>query len=365
MKLLLDHQIFSSQNVGGISRYFCNLISEYKAIDPSISISLPISYHKNQHLTDIKHLIKDNNLSQKRGFQLFRNYQKENDESIKKTLEAKDYDVFHATYYDKNLLKYIANKPLVITIHDMIHELYPEFFSLKDNTANHKRELALRADKIITVSENTKKDLLRFIKLDEKKIEVVPLASSFKATKTSNNQNDTHKYLLFVGNRSIYKNFYFMVSSIADLLRQNYNLHLICFGHEFSKKELAFLENLKIKEKVKTNGKTDAELVKLYQNALAFIMPSYYEGFGIPTLEAMSCGCPVLAANKSSIPEVASDAALYFDPKDAQSIRSSVEKILSDNQLRESLIKKGYQRNDLFSWNKTAEKTMKIYNSLI
>lgn len=364
MKLLLDHQIFSSQNVGGISRYFCNLISQYKAIDPSISISLPISYHENQHLTEVTHFIKDENFNKKRSFQLFRNYQKENDESIKKALESKDYDVFHATYYDKNLLKYITNKPLVITIHDMIHELYPEFFSLRDNTANHKRELALRADKIITVSENTKKDLLKFIKLDENKIEVVPLASSFKTAKTTEKESNTY-YLLYVGNRSIYKNFYFMVSSIANLLRQNDNLYLLCFGHEFNKKELEFLENLKIRKKVKVSGKTDAELIKLYQNALAFIMPSYYEGFGIPILEAMSCGCPVIAANKSSIPEVASDAALYFDPKDAQSIRNSVEKITSDQEFRDSLIKKGYQRNDLFSWNKTAKKTMQIYNSLI
>ncbi len=364
MKLLLDHQIFSSQNVGGISRYFCNLISEYKTIDPSISISLPISYHKNQHLTEVTHLIKNDNLNKKKNFQLFKNYQKENDKSIKKALESKDYDIFHATYYEKNLLEYTANKPLVITIHDMIHELYPEFFALKDNTANHKKELALRADKIITVSENTKKDLLKFIRLDEKKIEVIPLASSFKVRKTTKNKSYNYKYLLYVGNRSIYKNFYFMLNSIADLLKQD-DLHLLCFGHAFNKKELEFLENLQIRERVKVNGKTDAELVNLYQNALAFIIPSYYEGFGIPILEAMSCGCPVLAANKSSIPEVASDAALYFDPKDAKSIRNSVEKITSDKKFRDSLIEKGYQRNDMFSWNQTAEKTLKVYNSLI
>lgn len=360
MKLLFDNQIFYSQNFGGISRYFCNLFTEFKNINPDISISLPILHHQNQHLKEVESLIEKSEST--KNFRLFRNYQKENNNLLTKTINEQNYDILHATYYDVNLMKLKKDKPLVITIHDMIHEIYPEFFSLKDNVANYKKEMAMKADKIITVSENTKNDLLKFIKLDEKKIEVIPLASSFKNVVKKTNKS---KYILYVGNRTIYKNFYFMVSSIVDILKENVDLNLLCFGQDFSKKEIKFLENLGVQDKVKVIGKNDQDLINLYSNALAFIMPSYYEGFGIPILEAMSCGCPVIASNQSSIPEVAADSAFYFDAKDAKSIKYAVDKVISDEELRKNLAAKGYERNELFSWNKTANKTLQIYNSLL
>jgi len=364
VKIAFDNQIFLAQNHGGISRYFCNLIKNLKN-DPTLEISLPIHHHDNKHLQEIENIIGIKTFPKKK-FDFFSNQKNLNDEVSKKFFASGNFDILHATYYDDSLLNLIGKKPLVITIHDMIYERFPEFFSLKDRTSQLKQLLLQRADRVIVVSENTKKDLLQLTKIKEEKIDVVPLASSFEA-KISNQQNHkiTEKYLLYVGNRTIYKNFYFMLSSIADLLKNHDDLNLICFGAEFDKKEKVFLKNLGIEKKVRAVVGGDNQLIQLYQNALAFIFPSYYEGFGIPTLEAFSCGCPVIASNTSSIPEVAGNAAIYFDPKNSIEIRNAVEAVISDPLLRQDLVNKGFERNKLFSWEKSAKKTQQIYNSLL
>lgn len=363
MKIAFDNQIFLLQKHGGISRYFCNLIKNLKN-DPRLEISLPIHHHDNEHLKEIENILGIKN-HPKKIFDFFNKDRNLNREVSKNFFESGNFDILHATYYDGNLLNMINKKPLVITIHDMIYEIFPEFFSLKDQTSQLKRHLLQRADKIIVVSENTKKDLLQLTQVDEEKIEVIPLSSSFTIKNSPLPKHKSNeKYLLYVGNRSIYKNFYFMINSVIELLRDYDDLKIICFGAQFDKKEKIFLKNLGIEKKVTAITGGDDQLIKLYQNATAFIFPSYYEGFGIPTLEAFSCGCPVLASNSSSIPEVAGDAAIYFDPKNNIEIRNAVEKILNDPTLRQDLINKGYERNELFSWEKSAKKTQEVYNSI-
>jgi glycosyltransferase involved in cell wall biosynthesis len=363
MKIAFDNQIFLSQKHGGISRYFCNLI-KYLDKDPAVKISLPIEHHENDHLREIENIsgiIK----SPKRKFDFLKG-KKSNSAALENFLVSGNFDLLHATYYDDNLLKLIEEKPFVITIHDMIYEIFPEFFSPKDRLAQLKKYLITKADKIITVSEHTKKDLLLLTNVREEKVAVVPLASSLEI-KNSNirNLNLPQKYLLYVGNRAIYKNFYFMINSIYELLLEDSELELVCFGSEFSKKEQIFFQNLGIAKKIRTFRGYDSELSQLYQNAQAFIFPSYYEGFGIPSLEAFSCGCPLIASNATSIPEVAGDAAIYFDPKSKIEIKNAVKKVLQDSNFRENLIKKGFERNKLFSWEKSAQATKEVYNSIL
>ena len=368
MKLAFDYQIFLAQKNGGISRYFCNLIKHLKN-NPELEISLPIHHHDNEYLQDVKEIIDFKPCKKSRSFNPFKKSPDQNLLVTKKFLEAQDFDLLHATYYDDYFLESLGNKPLVITIHDMIYELFPEFFSLKDRTTLIKKELALRADKIIVISEQTKKDLLKFVDVKEEKIAVIYQACSLDENVIKNSHfkklEGTKNYLLFVGNRTIYKNFYFMLASIAETLKKNPDLDLVCFGAPLNKKERSFISNLGLEKKVKIVSGCDNDLIGLYKNALAFISPSYYEGFGVTILEAFACGCPVLAANTSVTPEAAGNAALYFDPKDNISIKNAVEEIISNSNLRAELIKKGYERNKLFAWPQISQQMLQAYKTIL
>ena len=361
MKLIFDYQIFSAQKHGGISRYFCNLIKE---IGPEAR--LPIHHHDNEYLKAAPGIV-DLQIGEKSRFNFFKKSPDQNQEVTKKILNSGEFDIFHATYYNDYFLNYLSGKPFVITIHDMIYELFPEMFPLKDRLAILKKQLALKADKIIVVSEQTKKDLLKFIDIKEEKIAVIYQACSLdeKLIATTEAKKPQKDFLLFVGNRSIYKNFYFMLSAISEVLKNNPNLELVCFGAPFDKKEKRFVDNLGLEKKVRVVSGEDRDLIILYKTALAFISPSYYEGFGVTILESFACGCPVLAANVSATPEAAGDAALYFDPKDPQAIKASVEKIISDTKLRAALIANGYEQNKKFSWQKAATEMKQAYQTIL
>lgn len=362
MRVAFDYQIFSAQKNGGISRYFCNLMQNLND-DNDLTINLPITTYENEYLKEIEALLNIKN-TKKNNFNFLRSNSNSNYEITKNFLYSQKFDILHATYYDDYFVNLIQKKPFVITIHDMIYETFPELFSLKDNLSQLKKYLAQKADKVIVVSESTKKDLLKFVKIDEKKIDVIPLASSFSIDKVVKHTN-RGKYLLYVGNRSIYKNFYFMLSSIKDLLRDHNDLKLICFGGKFDKKEEAFLQNLQIADKVELVTGEDDTLIDLYKNALALIFPSYYEGFGIPIVEAFSCGCPIISSTSKSLMEVAQNAAIYFDPKDNRAIQDTVEKVINDENLRKNLINMGFERNKAFSWKETAQKTKQTYQSIL
>ena len=360
MKIIFDYQIFVAQKHGGISRYFCNLIKEI-----GDDARLPIHQHDNEYLKEETGIVDEQDATKSR-LNFFKKAPDGNKEATNKILTSGQFDIFHATYYDDYFLDSLNGKPFVITIHDMIYELFPEMFPLKDRLAILKKELALKADKIIVVSEQTKIDLLKFIDIKEEKICVNYQACSLdsqliESVKIHNPEKD---FLLFVGNRSIYKNFYFMLSSISETLKSNPNLELICFGAPFDKKEKCFIENLGLSQKVKVISGPDCDLIALYKSALAFISPSYYEGFGVTILEAFACGCPVLAANASATPEAAGNAALYFDPKDPHSIKNAVEKIIGDSELRNELSSKGYEQNKKFSWQKAVMEMKQAYQTI-
>jgi glycosyltransferase involved in cell wall biosynthesis len=149
-------------------------------------------------------------------------------------------------------------------------------------------------------------------------------------------------------------------------VKSNRNLLVLCAGGgEFTKEERVFFKTLNILDKVKFESASDQNLQKLYSGATAFFYPSLYEGFGIPILEAMNCGCPVAASNVSSIPEVGGEAICYFDPINKSSIYDAASSLLTNDSLRQRLREKGYERAKEFSWKKTSEETYKSYLTLI
>ncbi len=368
MKILYDHQILAWQTFGGISRYFFELMNQFSQIgEPQFELSLIFS--KN-------HYLKSTNFRNDKCFFVNHNFPRKlikimstiNKIKSQKALVRQRFDIFHPTYYDPYFLKYVKGKPFVLTIYDMTHEILSSQYSNRDKTAENKKLLAQKAAKIIAISENTKKDILRFLPgFDERKIAVTYLANSLsKSDVPSSNFQIPANYIFFVGGRGKYKNFEFFIRSVRSLMAEYDDLNIVCAGGgPFSDFEKDVFESLGIKGRIHCYSVTDTDMAWLYQNALAFVFPSLYEGFGIPVLEAFACRCPVICSNTSSLPEVGGEAAVYFDPNNAESIREAVTKAIYNEELRQNLINRGLKRSQNFSWAKTAEKTESIYRSIL
>ena len=367
MKILYDHQTFSIQKYGGISRYYFELINRI-CVFQDINTQLSLKYSNNYY-------IEDANFSNHKGFlknQEFRGKERLllnlNGHYTKSILKKGNFDIFHPTYFCPYFLPHIGTKPFVLTVYDMVHEIFPQIVTKKDKTAEWKKVIAQKATKIIAISSNTKKDLINLYNIDSAKISVIHLGSSLRV-ETKNKtikKNIPERYLLFVGARDRYKNFNRFLKAITTLLQNDNTLNLICVGGgNFCSEEIKLLEILKINSKVFQFFVNDTELVYLYKNALAFIFPSLYEGFGIPILESFECGCPLILSNTSSFPEIAGDSAVYFDPTDEISIKNAVEKVIYDNELREILISSGYNQAMKFSWDRTAIETEALYRSIL
>lgn len=366
MKVHYDHQAFTIQNFGGISRYFIELFNQLK-LASDLELKHTPQFSNNEYLAQyagIRHFPFLNTKGDERKQNMMRYI---NNLIGTASLATGRYSVFHPTYYDPYFLRLKSRKPFVVTFHDMIHEhfqkVYPE---LNTPLILHKKLLLEKSAAIISVSESTKRDILTlYPHIPADKINVIPLASSLQVPVSKPIPAQTADYLLYVGTRSLYKNFMFFVEAITPLLQRYKHLKLLCAGGgSFTMEEQRCLAKLQVQEQVQQVPITDERLAHLYAHALAFVFPSLYEGFGIPTIEAMSCGCPVLASEISSIPEVGADAALYFSPTDPDSIRHAVEQVITNSSLRQELITKGYNRAAAFSWNRTAELTKQVYHQL-
>lgn len=363
MTIFYDHQTFSLQNFGGISRYIVELIKGInKVSDHKAFLSLAIS--NNIHLREAE-LSVNSFASQLKFLQKQSLVYRINQQMCKFDLSTKKYDIIHATYFDPYFLPYLKGKPFVITFHDMIFEkLGSQFRELGSGTIliRQKKELAEKANRIIAVSESTKKDIVKLLNIDPAKIDVVYHGSSF-TPRIIKKPIKINPYLLFVGNRGHYKNFLGFLQAVATLLSKH-NLKLICAGGgPFTIDERSVIQELGISDRVKQQYiKSDEMLQALYESALAFIFPSLYEGFGIPILEAFACGCPCVLSNTSSLPEIAGEAALYFDPTSHTSIAQVIERIITNPDLRIDLTKKGTNRLSFFSWNQTINRTLDVYS---
>jgi len=385
MKIFYDHQIFTLQNYGGISRYFCELMDRF-SLDPDIELTLALRYSRNENLcnrcslkqywSNRSNLLCDTQIFpaiQKITHINILNRLRINQRESVRLLKEQDYDIFHPTYYDPYFLKYLQKKPFVLTVYDMIHELYPDYLSPDDRIKIWKKQLIEQAEAIIAISENTKNDIIKFTNVNPDRISVIYLGNPFEFVnhpdKVKNNIElpiFEKNYLLFVGNRTGYKNFIFFIKSVAELLKKYENLYVYCAGGgPFTPSELKVLNELNILSKVRFVKINDLIMKHLYENAQAFVFSSLYEGFGLPVLEAFSCGCPAILSNSSSLSEIGADAACYFDPNDPESLIQAIEAILSDKHYREILIMKGFERSKLFSWEKTALNTKNVYDNLL
>jgi glycosyltransferase involved in cell wall biosynthesis len=368
MKILLDPQAYNMQTFGGISRYHTEVLVELQK-NPDITIECPIVYSDNLHLKEYG-LFDNfrNRMAHNKMFpkflrkKLIKKFRKKNIKLTKKALAKQDFDVFVSTYYDPYFLDYIGDKPFVLTLHDMIHDLFPQYFTRDKYTVSRKKLLLEKATRVIAVSENTKKDILEFYPhIDADKIDVVYLSQSID-TVSKVNVGLPEKYILFVGNRTIYKNFNFFIEAVAPLLHADSNLFVVAAGgNGFEKDEAGLLQKLQISSQVIQQNFEDNELASYYSQAQCFAFPSEYEGFGIPVLEAMACGCPVVLAYHSSFPEVAGDAGVYFELHNGEDLKSKIQNLLEDQTLRQDYSRKGIERAAQFSWKQTAMGCLESY----
>ncbi|TZF84994.1 glycosyltransferase family 4 protein [Pedobacter sp. BS3] len=357
-RILFDHQKFSTQRYGGISRYFANIIEYIKPL-PDFSYKLGVLSSKNQYIKPhIPFPTQDLGMMNDWVYTINKLY-------CDYLLNQDQFDIFHPTYYDTYFFNRLK-KPLVITVHDMTHERLPEYFWAKDPLSHNKRLNIERADKIIAISETTKHDLLKHTDVDERKIEVIYHGIDINNLPQAKKINGLPaQYILFVGDRGGYKNFYLFLEAFKQISAKYPDIHIVLTGGgNLEIAEHEYINYLKLAGKISHVHASDEELFYLYQNALFFVYPSLYEGFGLPILEAYRAGCPVILSDTVCFKEVAANAALFFSALSAESLAEALEKAITDTVLRENLIKQGKERLLLFPLEKSMDQTLEVYHSL-
>lgn len=282
-------------------------------------------------------------------------------------------DIFFSPDFALPLFLKAKNK--FIIIHDLSFIIYPQFFNKKTNIFFKKVRYSFKAaDKVIAVSLNTKKDIIRYLGTDEKKIKVISEGVSKNFSFIPDNEKTTflkakynlNYYILSVGTLQPRKNFIKLIEAF-NVIKDDYpELSLVIAGNKgwLYKEIFKKVSDLQLNKRVIFTGFILPEdLPSLYRGAKAFIFPSFYEGFGIPILEAFACDVPVLLSNTSSMPEVAGSAALYFNPNSAADLAQKIKMVLSDKKLNEDLIKKGQDRLKKFSWEDSACQILELFKN--
>ena len=364
MRVAYDHQIFSGQEYGGVSRYFFEVARRIRAFDGyEVDILCPLFVNK--------YLNSDRSIKvwgkhvaafpvPKRVTQMF------NAGLVGWKLHRDPPDIVHETYYLRKKLAGSRTKS-VVTVYDMIYEKFPQFFPNDDPTTEDKRAAVQRADHIICISESTRSDLVDMWGIDRNRTSVVHLSHTARDRKTDAMPAITDRpYIAYVGARVGYKNFSGLLRAFgsSEYLRSNFSI--VCFGGvaltSEDRREMA-LAKMTPEQVIHLKGSDDL-LENVYRSAMAFVYPSLFEGFGLPALEAMSAGCPVVTSKAGSLGEICEDAAEYFDPDEPESIAQSIERVVTSSERRQELIALGQIQIRKFSWDKCAKQTAAIYEAV-
>ena len=367
MKIAYDYKIFWNQKYGGISRYFINLFKnlekkkiEFKVFSPLFkNIYLRELNKKNLQGIEVRRIIPYTSFLYKRYNDIACNY----------NLEKWEPDLIHHTYYsDKKIIK---KKPLIVTVYDLIHE---KISDQKGKIHLEKKESINAADKIICISNDTKKDLLHYYNINEKKISVIHLGGDHLLNlkhqpnlRTKTKKNLLNKpFLLYVGSRNKYKNFQFFLKGISISKKINKDFDIVLFGGgNLTIEEKLTISKLQLENKFITVSGDDQSLSNYYKNAELFIFPSIFEGFGLPMIEAMSFGCPVLCSNNLTFQEIAGDCVTYFDPFDIEDFKFQIENLIDSKSKLKELSASSIKRSKNFTWEQCTDKTVKIYKQFI
>lgn len=367
MRVLFDHEVFTYQRFGGIARYCARLLATLQQLKlADCLLGAWLSNTEYLHAPDFPAALRplrfpggELRLMRALALRLNRLY-------FSRLLARADFDILHLSFYPHWLTRAEVTRPVVLTIHDMTPELFPQEFAGAHKWLAAKRYWAEHADLIIAVSENTRRDLLRIYDIPPQKVRVIYEAADLRPQTQRPGIRLPDKYLLYVGNRAGYKNFAGFLTAAAGTLRENPELHVVCAGGgalNADERELA--RALLTEGRLRQYSFSEADLFHAYKNALALVYPSLYEGFGLPVLEAFAAGTPVIAARRGSLPEIAGEAALFFEPNEPQTLAKVLAAVIRDDGQRQRLCRLGAGRAGAFSWEETARQTARVYSTLL
>lgn len=355
ISVLMDDQAFMLQERGGVSRYFVELMRQFRQ-DCSLGVDLhtPFRITRNHHLEELDperyRTASGSVVGQPRLLRAA------NRLLAGPTPKA---DIVHHTFYF-GPPRVPRGSASVVTVYDMIPELFPHYFG-EVSAHREKRDYVARADAVICISEQTRKDLFRIYGDPGVPVVVTPLAIDARFGDMAVEPDPAVRpYVLFVGTRQHYKNFVVLADAFA--MAGMREVELLCVGGgPFNPQELRLLADRGLLDRARQRGVSDAELASLYRGALAFVFPSRYEGFGLPVLEAFAAGCPALLADIPVFREVAGGAARYFSPDDAEELATLLTQVSGSADMRTNLIRAGRQQADTYSWSRTARLTADAY----
>ncbi len=372
MEVVVDGIIYQLQLRGGISRVFSEILPRMCSMDGSLRIymlkqgrlkqSLPV--HPHITFCSIPYI---NHCPYPR--RLWEPIIRIANESMRRLKVGSGKNkIWHSTYYT------IPKKwkgCLIVTVHDMIHERFPDLYNTKNDEQFRvvKKHCIQEADAVVCVSENTRRDLLYFYEVNADSVYVIPNAYSdvFKKRQTDNipaGISIEQPFLMYIGSRACYKNFDLLIRAYSRWpQRKEINL-LFVGGKLWSQSEQQVLTELGIENQVKLlRDINDKTLCYLYNKAVGFVYPSLYEGFGIVLLEAMACGCPIIASRIPSTVEMAGDCPIYFDPAEEDDLLNALDIALFQGRSSER-IRAGLEKVKSYSWDKTATQTLKVYRAI-
>jgi glycosyltransferase involved in cell wall biosynthesis len=287
-----------------------------------------------------------------------------------------DADVYHYPHFDLPFLWKSVKQ--IVTIHDLQYVKYPDFFvglsRLKSVYTRIATKLALlRADRVISVSKTTAKDIQRIYKYPESRISVIYEGvdptflkhyDSAEILQTLSRYRITRPYFLFVGQQRPHKNLPTLIKSFSKVVANlpNHALVIIGSGYKGYKEPQEMVARLGLQDRVRfIEYVSDEELAHFYSAATSLVYPSLYEGFGLPLLEAMACGTPVITSNVAAMAEIAGENAILVEPTNVDQLAEALLSVATDQRLRSSLIEKGLQHSRKFTWEQAAHQTLEIY----
>jgi glycosyltransferase involved in cell wall biosynthesis len=371
MRVFFDDQIFVEQNEGGISRYFTELVKELGR--EGVPVRLFAGITRNRYVEPLR---RASGISA--GFCRRRDQLRINKAMARLSRVWRRWDfarqrrrssslVYHATNYDVD--RWIARRAsaTVLTIFDMIGELFGDEQNRARSLERKRRALGL-ADAALCISEQTKFDTQRLLPECAVPLTVTPLASSLSAApiEAAADARKLAPYLLLVGNRHGYKNGLAGLRAFGRLSLHWPGLRVVCFGGEpFDAEEKRILEESGAADRaIRLQGGDDL-LAACYAEAVALLYPSLYEGFGLPVLEAMQLGCPVITTRRASLPEVGGAAVIYIEPDDLAGMSEAAEKLMREENLRHKWTEAGRLQAARFSWGATARLTKAVYGEIL
>lgn len=356
LRVLFDGRAFMQQRRSGMTRYFAELLAAFQT-HPHLRVRpvTPYRFVSNLHVAESD--------SRFHAVPLPHRWREPVLNGLNRpwVKDGAGADVRHAVSHLGPVP--VDKVPVVLTVHDFTYELMPELFDDVSADLQRKAQWLDAASAVVCVSETTRADLERFHPEFDRPVVVAPHAVSagFFEAKAGPMRGVPERYLLHVGNRHRHKNVGLLLKAFAEISRRDRGIHLVMSGAGLPE-ELEVINELGITDRTHLVKVSDSRLGALYAGAEAFVFPSLYEGFGLPLLEAMAAGCPVVMSDIPASVEVAGDAAMAVDPHDVDGLAAALERLLGDRALSDRMRHEGRRRAQTYSWDRSAQITATAYD---